>query len=264
MRKIISLLVMMALIMSMSLTSFAETGIQKIDVGDHELNVEVSNPSDDVNKQMTIVFEAGYGDDMSSFDELFKALEGKARLIRYDRAGLGQSDDTTHRKTVDNQVASLEEIMSELNVEGKVIFVGHSIAGYNARVYAKRNDVAGVVLLDASHEDQHKAIYELEIPELWATYVSQFTVEGSYSDILESAELTRNSRDAFRNIPLVVISAKKEGIPSFGDIWNNLQDDVASLSDHSERHILDSGHYVHHDHTEFVTEQILELIEEVK
>lgn len=264
MKKSISLLVVIALLMSMSLASFAETTVQEVNVGDHKLNVEVSTPSDEESKKVTVVFESGYADDMSSFDDLFKALDGKATLIRYDRAGLGKSDDTTHRKTVDKQVDSLEKMLEELNVEGKIIIVAHSLGGYNARIYAKRNETAGIVLLDASHEDQHKAIYELEMPELWAMYVGQFIVEGSYLDVLYSADLTRDSRESMKNTPLVVISGNQHGIPAFEVVWKAFQEDLASLSDLSEHHVLDSGHYVHKDQLEFVKNQIIELIEEVK
>jgi len=121
MKKLIFLLVSALVLLNISCMSYAETETQLVDVGDHSLYVKDNNPN--IEGQMTIIFEPGYGDDMSSFDLIAKRLDGKARLIQYDRAGLGQSEDTNKRKTTRQQVKSLEKIIAALDVDEKSLLL---------------------------------------------------------------------------------------------------------------------------------------------
>lgn len=257
MKRLKVLLLTAIMLLGLSMT-YGETETQMIDLGDHSLYVKDNNPN--IENQVTIIFEPGYGDDMSSFDQIANSLEGKARLIQYDRAGLGQSLDTKKRKTTKQQVKSLEKIISALDIDDNIIIVAHSIGGYNARVFAKRNDVSGIVLIDASHEKQNKDLKKLLPEETWKMYLTQFTSEGTYEDIIKSSKQVKRARHAFKDIPLILITGNNHGGGEIEDLWKTYQEDVASLSNKSQLHILDSGHYVHHEHPEFVTEKILELI----
>lgn len=262
MKKNIGLLIIAVLILNMTRLTFADTTTHLVDVGDHNLYVQDNNPKED--DQVNIIFEAGYGDDMTSFDDLIQLLDGKARLISYDRAGLGQSQDTRKRKTVFHQVRSLEKILDELDIHENIIFVGHSIGGYNARVFSKRNDVSGVVLIDASHEDQNKGMKALLPPESWDMYMAQFTAEGSYKDINHSARLVRKSRNAYEDIPLIIIAGNQHGGGEIESLWIEYQNDLASLSANSEMYVLNAGHYVHQEQSECVAKRIIDLINDIK
>src|SRR5438128_2202181 len=58
------------------------------------------------------------------------------------------------RTTLD-VVKDLHFLLSKVGVPPPYVLVGHSIAGFNVRVFTAYypEDVAGVVLVDASHED---------------------------------------------------------------------------------------------------------------
>lgn len=261
--KLFSLLLIVALLIIFARSSYSAVKTQMVSVGDYKLYVEDNNP---ISKEsdVTIVFETGYGDDMTSFDELMPLLEGKARLIRYDRAGLGKSEDSDEKKTSDNQVKDLEIILNELDVEGKLIFVGHSIAGYNARLFAKDNEIAGLVLIDSSHERQNEELFNLFPEDVKSMYMEQFSVEGSYEDIIYSANLVSELRDVFRDKALIVIAGNQHGLPEIDEAWALYQADIASLSNDSEIHTLESGHYVHKEKTDFVANKIIEMIDKLK
>jgi pimeloyl-ACP methyl ester carboxylesterase len=74
----------------------------------------------------------------------------------FDRAGLGFSDAARRTSTPRNQSEDLHALLQAAHIKPPYVLVGHSMAAMNVRVYADKypDDVAGMVLVDGSHEDQ--------------------------------------------------------------------------------------------------------------
>jgi len=83
-------------------------------------------------------------------------LASTTRVCSYDRAGLGYSDPSTRPSTSANIVDDLHRLLSAAAIAPPYILVGHSSGSLNVRLYADdyRGEVAGMVLVDPSHEDQ--------------------------------------------------------------------------------------------------------------
>ncbi len=77
-------------------------------------------------------------------------------VCSYDRAGLGYSDSSPRPRTSSVIAQELHELLQSAHIAPPYILVGHSMGGYDVRVYAGlyRGEVAGMVLVDASHPDQ--------------------------------------------------------------------------------------------------------------
>jgi pimeloyl-ACP methyl ester carboxylesterase len=84
------------------------------------------------------------------------------RVCTYDRAGLGWSELSPAPRTASNIVNELYTLLGRAGVEPPYVLVGHSIGGLFVRVYAHEHpeQVAGMVLVDASHDEQ-----EVRVPE---------------------------------------------------------------------------------------------------
>jgi pimeloyl-ACP methyl ester carboxylesterase len=69
---------------------------------------------------------------------------------------MGWSDESPHPRTSLQIVEELHTLLVQAQIPGPYVLVGHSFGGVNARLYASRypDEVAGVVLVDSSHEDQ--------------------------------------------------------------------------------------------------------------
>src|SRR5688572_29596412 len=99
-----------------------------------------------------VVFVAGFGNNLKTYDRVQQALSTQTRTISYDRAGLGKSALTVHDRSLDTLVYELNAILEQENIPGPYILVGHSSGGhivrYFAHVYPAK--VAGIVLIDPS------------------------------------------------------------------------------------------------------------------
>lgn len=113
----------------------------------------------------TILFEGGSGGGSNYWDSIAKQLSAETTVITYDRAGYNWSGRPETERTGENIVKELHTALQNAEIEGPFILVGHSLGGMYGRLYAQeyKEDVAGLILLDARPEDfskQTEAIFE--------------------------------------------------------------------------------------------------------
>ncbi|MRN55435.1 alpha/beta fold hydrolase [Paenibacillus monticola] len=245
----------------------------KYDLGDYSLYANIQGVS---NGKPTVIFESGYGDDSSIWAGIQSVVAQHTLTVSYDRAGLGQSDNVSeNKKDAKDQVKALHKLLNRAHIPGPYIIVAHSIGGTNARVYADRygEDVAGIVFVDSSFENQEEALYEalheafpdpVDYDAFIAAYTGQFTVEGSHETVLESLNQAADTvkHDPLRNIPISVITASQEQISeAFKSVWFGFHATLASYSDFSKSVTAEnSGHYVMLSEPQLVINEILNLL----
>jgi pimeloyl-ACP methyl ester carboxylesterase len=105
----------------------------------------------------SVVLEAGLGGMSSAWGWIQPETAKFSRVVSYDRAGLGWSGPDTAPKTAALAVQRLRSLLLHSRVWPPYVLVGHSMGGLFIRVFADLypNEVAGMVLLDAVHPDQH-------------------------------------------------------------------------------------------------------------
>src|SRR5580700_107071 len=105
----------------------------------------------------TVILDSGLGVPAVGWNPVQTEVAKFTRVCSYDRAGYGWSGATALPRTSTEIVKELHALLEAANEKGPYILVGHSFGGYNVRVYNGQypNDVAGMVLVDASHEDQN-------------------------------------------------------------------------------------------------------------
>jgi pimeloyl-ACP methyl ester carboxylesterase len=104
-----------------------------------------------------LVLDAGGGLSSSYWADLAPRLAEAtgSKVITYDRAGEGESDEVSGPWRVENAVSDLEAGLEELGVTDDVVLVSHSIAGEIATNFVNENPgwVSGAVLVDANVPD---------------------------------------------------------------------------------------------------------------
>ncbi|MBI5479213.1 MAG: alpha/beta hydrolase, partial [Deltaproteobacteria bacterium] len=116
----------------------------------------------------TVVLESGLGNPALSWALVQPEVAQQTRVCSYDRGGYGYSDPIGAGPRTAKQLALELHLLLERGRErGPYVLVGHSFGGLVARVFAARfpADVAGVVLVDASHEDAHARLPHQRPPE---------------------------------------------------------------------------------------------------
>lgn len=114
----------------------------------------------------TLVLDAGYGGDSTTWAKVQPELAKTTRVCSYDRAGMGYSDPQPGPRDADHIVAQEHDLLMAAHVTGPIVLVGHSIAGLYVRDYATHypENVAGIVFVDGSSPEQfHMAAFTSEL-----------------------------------------------------------------------------------------------------
>lgn len=103
----------------------------------------------------TVILESGLGAYSLAWWTIRQTIAQETRTCVYDRASMGWSDFTNTIGTSDTIVSNLHTLLANADESPPYILVGHSAGGIYVRTYAEQypDDVAGIILLDSSHEN---------------------------------------------------------------------------------------------------------------
>jgi pimeloyl-ACP methyl ester carboxylesterase len=122
-----------------------------VDVGGYRLHINCQGQGNP-----TVVMESGNGNFSLNWGQVPREVAKFTRVCTYDRAGLGWSDRSPQPRTAHNLVEDLHTLLERSGAEPLYVLVGHSLGGMLIRLYAHEHpdQVAGMVLVDSSHEEQ--------------------------------------------------------------------------------------------------------------
>jgi pimeloyl-ACP methyl ester carboxylesterase len=148
---------------------------QLLDIGGRKLNLVCMGQG-----ESTVVFDAGGFDPAMTWALVQPAIATRARACSYDRAGIGYSDPSPRPPTPANVVDDLHALLKRAGIKGPVVLVGHSLGGFNMKLYAATypNDVAGLVLIDPSEE----RVSERADPAIRAKFGDQLLADSATDD----------------------------------------------------------------------------------
>ncbi|MCC8152821.1 MAG: alpha/beta hydrolase, partial [Tannerellaceae bacterium] len=124
----------------------------------------------------TIVLVSGGTLGLETWESFQEQLSNHARVISYDRSGLGNSDYVPDSKNIGSMTAELDKVIHKLGVDTPVILVGHSVGGYIVRKYTELfpQKVKALFLIDAYHELFYKELKEAVTEEMWSNYINNW------------------------------------------------------------------------------------------
>ena len=238
-----------------------------------------------------VILDTGLGGSSTGWGFVQPEVARFTRVCSYDRAGMGYSDPGPSPRTARRIATELAELLVRSGMSGPVVLVGASSAGFGIRVFASDHAerAAGLVLVDASHEDDVHEVPAMArfVPllstvgalrlfgvsfgqslESLAPSVRPFAEATSFrtagylaaadelSHIRESAEEARRSRRTL-TIPVLVVT----GARGADEKWRQLQQDQASLSERGCLIIArQSGHVVAVEQPEIVVDAIRTVV----
>ncbi|MCL5975315.1 MAG: alpha/beta hydrolase [Gammaproteobacteria bacterium] len=262
---------------------------KRFDVGGYQLHIHCSGSG-----SPTVIVDVGLGDDSTDWLPIQQAVSNNSRICVFDRPGYGWSDFGPAPRTSNRIASELEILLEQADIAPPYILVGHSFGGYNIRIFAANNPqmVAGMVLVDASHEDQYNQ-FQIKLPNNFDRRGTIMILPKSTDSVAhahkppilrerafhaaraEISALDESSVQLQKNstlpvVPLIVIS---RGKPEwYGDAsqqqrektWINLQQDLSRLSPISSHMFAhQSGHAIPHEQPEIIIEAINDIVSRV-
>ena len=247
-----------------------------------------------------IIIEPGIGDSLANWIPVQTALAKHTTVCLYDRAGMGLSDPGPGPRTTSQIATELYNLLLKANIDGPYIFVGHSFGGYVAQYMAQVAPqlTAGVVLVDSSHPDQVERLAVLDNKDVMPKQTiggyrfedeSKLTFEQRYwkhlnaqrksvwsqmdelSSFEDSAEEVKETRTDSLDIPVAVLTRGKKQLPdipghgSLEAVWQDMQQDLTTLSDNSWQVIVEeSGHSIHQEAPQVIVDNTLLVLQRAK
>lgn len=259
MTKFLNLLIILILLPSTSLacsTSISDKILggrgKCVDVGGYQLYVRTFGRSTPV-----VIFDSGSGDDSSVWNKVAPEVSKFARVVVYDRAGLGKSDVKPGNNPITSQDAidALKRLLNKENIKPPYFLVGHSRGGLNMQLFAEKypNEIAGIVLIDSVSRDQN--FHDPLPPKSSHSYRETAPFD-------EDREQVRNA-GSFPSIPLIVLTATNhhDSIQQ-EELWQEWQRGIVKLSPKAfQIFAWGSGHYIQKQQPQLVINAIYTIIE---
>jgi len=274
MRRKISTLGFLAIVCVSSLQSLAQLNReQKVDVGGYRVFTSQAGSGEPV-----VVFEAGLGEDTSTWDRVLPKIAQFSSTLAYDRAGLGKSDSSPNPKSVEQMVKELHSVLNAARVAAPYILVGHSLGGAVVQLFAHvyPDEVAGIVLVDPEDGRLLDRLQKRLSKEEWAARektLAQMMVGASPAQKAE-IESSRSSGEALAaafpvpDIPVVLLTGTLKdpsfpGNPTEQDLKRELHEEFLKAVPRGE-HVLvpNSRHYIQEDSPQLVIDAVQKVVNE--
>ena len=128
---------------------------RRFDAGGYKMHIDCMGDG-----TPTVILDSGLGDSYVSWRKVQPQIAKFTRVCSYDRAGIGFSDSGSQPRTSKVIAGELHALLRAAGIAPPYVLVGHSMGGYDVRLYASlyRDEVAGMVLVDASHPDQESRL----------------------------------------------------------------------------------------------------------
>jgi pimeloyl-ACP methyl ester carboxylesterase len=259
----------MAALLAISAAAFGEH--RMISIGDRRISVYCDG---DPGSSPTVILVPAGGSTAKDWTMVQPAVSGFSRVCSYDHASHGESDKIPVAfQSVDEVVDDLHGWLKASGEKAPFILVSHSISGLYARRFVTRfpGEVAGLVFVDSSHEEQAWRLHELdsqgpgldEVTARLGYYVKpgerlQWRTDLPLIVLSRGMPSPRKARDG-SNSPTNRMT--EEQFAAWDRIWRGFQQDLAKRSTHGEFRLAEkSGHFIQRDQPELVIEAIRDII----
>jgi pimeloyl-ACP methyl ester carboxylesterase len=254
-------------------------GTRLVPAGQHRLAATVLGAG-----TPAVVIEPSFGGAAADWAAVAADLARLTTVVTYDRAPYGASSAARDARTPQDIAADLGRLLSGLGVAGPLVLVGHSAGGLYVRAFAARHPdrVAGLVLVESSHENQRRVLDPLRS---WRGRLDGALVIPSV--LRESREARRGGdrrsivrewrsfrratsgppllpRGALGDRPVAVLTCAPgdPGVsPRLWREWHDLHAELARISANS-RHVLSvsTAHYLNQDDPGLVVSVIADVV----
>ena len=137
-----------------------------VSIGDFKLHI---NATGEKSHKPTLVIEGGSGTATEYYHWLSEGLKDSMRVVRYDRAGIGYSDECITPRDPETIAHELHQLLEKAGESPPYIMAGHSLGGPYIRVFTELypGEVEAMFLLDATHPKRVERITSIPKESSW-------------------------------------------------------------------------------------------------
>ncbi len=215
----------------------------------------------------TVVFEAGLGDDWTSWDAVAHQVAQHAQVFAYSRPGYGASSPATTPRDPRQIVEELRALLAYEGYAPPYVLVGHSFGGMYMELFAKAHpdEVIGAVLVDPRHRDflatcEAAGLDNCGIPEPLLETQGVSTIAEYHAFPLGADQI--HAAGPFGGYPVRVLTATDHPVsPAREMLWETMLGELAAEASNGEQIIVDgASHYIQLDRPDVVVQAILEML----
>ncbi|MGB5835060.1 MAG: alpha/beta hydrolase [Thiohalocapsa sp.] len=231
---------------------------------------------DNAGSAPTVVFEAGLGDGLRVWNEVYEQVATSAGVFAYSRPGYEtgkRQPDRDGQRTAKESARLLRDTLEHSKTPAPYVLVGHSIGGLYTLEFARSYPhlVAGLVLVDARLPGFTEQCIASGVrpcsPPNCAILLAPPQVADELRGIRQSEAEAPSPAD-IGSIPTTLIVATKppKGGPAAAQpIWLEVQRQFAdAMSDGRMVIAQGAGHYIQRDAPEMVVDEIERMLSRVR
>lgn len=226
----------------------------------------------------TIIFESGLGTPLNNWNIIQENISTNYKTISYDRKGIGGTPVTDSPRSIENLVMDLDTLISQNEIDGPIVLVGHSLGGHIVRKYQQLfpSKIVGLFLIDPTNEYIYEEVFN-QMPQsvadsmkiAWDNSYKKGPI-GVYNEWKEVYNIDQIMRKCPlpSNIPITILASNQESAfltkknvqikkELFSD-WKKDKENVIILS------TSNSGHYIHYGEPEWVTNELETFLKNLK
>ena len=248
-----------------------ETQTRFVDVGGHKLRVQVTEAATTTTSTPTVVFDSGLGGGLRDWNPVVPEVARFARVVTYDRAGLGESQPSPKARSFTQAATELRTLLRNAGIAPPYVLVGHSLGGANIRAFAHlyKDEVAGLVFVDPFSEDLFKSLSPEE-NEKAAAEQRAWSKQGPPAALAEFEFAFGEVQNGFPqltsygappDVPMMLLVAGRGRGPNEGAAV--LRQYGSWMADATEGGVVftpDSGHYIQRDDPALVISAIRKVV----
>lgn len=209
----------------------------------------------------TIIFEAGFNGTSSFAAGAIGELKSTTRACRYDRAGLGSSQPHPGNGSlsVGDRATDLHGLLEAADVKGPYVLLGWSYGGMIVRSFTDRypNEVAGLVFVDATHEDAWA-------PNSWFLEQFPLSTDGVHAPDIDRTRAELLAAADLGDRPTIVLTQGRMS-GEFERRWTPIQDKLAALSSNALHMVAtEASHDILAVRPQLVTESVRAVVDAVR
>jgi pimeloyl-ACP methyl ester carboxylesterase len=235
-----------------------------VDAGGHRLRMLVEGRG-----APTVILESGLGDGLESWAKVQTEVARFARVVAYDRAGLGRSEPGPKPRTARQVATELHTALKNAGLKPPYVLVGHSGSGFTIRVFAATypKEIAGLVFVEPTQPGLYEWIRSHR-PDVWKEIESGLAKSPeAVRDEETAAETSAAQAEAAGPLPDVPVILLAGGLtndfrtPELLQFWTERHREFLKRTPHGRLVLAEkSGHYIQADEPEVVIRAVEEVV----